>query len=238
MMTGAQFEIRIDHTPRTYRDRKDFAMEAASFLKSRNPQRCRSQRPKDWNGDRRRLQARLMSVTEAERNSYESSSDPFSYLVGSDRNLLDQWATLRRGWHRPKIPNGVTKSVASPRARNNDCDRGAYGSSRRRTNGIVDCRSVTGSSQAPLMALTMRRAGLSSGIDQDRADYTVYCGGWDVGRNYETRGGPDNLRWFWSLTVNGPMTRADRVATLEEAKAQFQKSWDAWKAWAKLEEAP
>ena len=30
----------------------------------------------------------------------------------------------------------------------------------------------------------------------------------------------------------GPMTR--RVATLE----QFQKSWDAWKAWAKLEEVP
>jgi hypothetical protein len=26
------------------------------------------------------------------------------------------------------------------------------------------------------------------------------------------------------------------VATLEEAKAQFQKSWDAWKAWAKLEQ--
>ena len=36
-MTGAQFEIRIDYTPRTYRDRKDFAMEAASFLKARNP---------------------------------------------------------------------------------------------------------------------------------------------------------------------------------------------------------
>jgi hypothetical protein len=27
-------------------------------------------------------------------------------------------------------------------------------------------------------------------------------------------------------------------ATLEVAKAQFQKSWDAWKAWAKMEEAP
>jgi len=25
---------------------------------------------------------------------------------------------------------------------------------------------------------------------------------------------------------------------LEEAKAQFQKSWDAWKAWAKLEGVP
>ena len=32
------------------------------------------------------------------------------------------------------------------------------------------------------------------------------------------------------------MTRSDRAATLEEAKGQFQKRWDAWKAWAKLEE--
>jgi hypothetical protein len=31
-MTGAQFEIRIDGTPRTYRDRKDYAMEAVRFL--------------------------------------------------------------------------------------------------------------------------------------------------------------------------------------------------------------
>jgi hypothetical protein len=37
-MTGAQFEIRIDGTPRTYRDRKDMAIEAAEFLKARNPQ--------------------------------------------------------------------------------------------------------------------------------------------------------------------------------------------------------
>jgi hypothetical protein len=40
------------------------------------------------------------------------------------------------------------------------------------------------------------------------------------------------------MTVNGPMTRSDRVATLDEAKAQFQKSWKAWKAWAKLEGRP
>jgi hypothetical protein len=32
------------------------------------------------------------------------------------------------------------------------------------------------------------------------------------------------------MTVNGPMTRSNRVTTFEEAKAQFQKSWDAWKA--------
>ena len=56
-----------------------------------------------------------------------------------------------------------------------------------------------------------------------------------MGGRPQTRGG-ESLRWFWSLTVNGPMTRSDRVATLEEAKARFQKSWGAWKAWAKLEE--
>ena len=38
-MTGAQFEIRIDGTPRSYRDRKDYAMEAARLIKSKNPQR-------------------------------------------------------------------------------------------------------------------------------------------------------------------------------------------------------
>ena len=86
------------------------------------------------------------------------------------------------------------------------------------------------------MPLKLRSSGLSSGIDKDRPDYTMYCGGWAIGRIYKTRWGPDSLRWFWSLTVNGPMTRSGRVPTLQEAKAQFQKSWDAWKAWAKLEE--
>ena len=52
------------------------------------------------------------------------------------------------------------------------------------------------------MPLTMRPTGLGAGIDKDRPDYTVYCGGWAVGRIYETRGGPDHLRWFWSLTVD------------------------------------
>jgi hypothetical protein len=34
---SAQFEISIDGFPRTYRDRKDLALESAQFLKSRNP---------------------------------------------------------------------------------------------------------------------------------------------------------------------------------------------------------
>jgi hypothetical protein len=85
------------------------------------------------------------------------------------------------------------------------------------------------------MPLKLRPTGLGSGIDKDRPDYTVVTGEWEVGRIYETRGGPDSLRWFWSMTGHGPMTRSGRVAALEEAKAQFQQSWDAWKAWAKLE---
>ena len=42
----------------------------------------------------------------------------------------------------------------------------------------------------------LRPSGLGSGIDKDRPDYTVYCGEWDVGHIYQTRGGPDSLRWL------------------------------------------
>ena len=41
----------------------------------------------------------------------------------------------------------------------------------------------------------------SSRIDKDRPDYIVCSGQWDIGRIYQTRGGPDSLRWFWSMTV-------------------------------------
>jgi hypothetical protein len=34
---GAQFEISIDGTPRTYRDLKPFAIEAAEYLKRKHP---------------------------------------------------------------------------------------------------------------------------------------------------------------------------------------------------------
>jgi hypothetical protein len=54
------------------------------------------------------------------------------------------------------------------------------------------------------MPLKLRPAGLGSGIDKDRPDYGVFTGEWDIGRIYQTRGGPDSLRWFWSIT---PMVR-------------------------------
>jgi hypothetical protein len=34
---GAQFEISIDGTPRTHRDRKQLAIEAAEYLKRKHP---------------------------------------------------------------------------------------------------------------------------------------------------------------------------------------------------------
>jgi hypothetical protein len=37
LVHNAQFEISIDGVPRSYRDRKDLALEGAKFLKTRNP---------------------------------------------------------------------------------------------------------------------------------------------------------------------------------------------------------
>ena len=66
---------------------------------------------------------------------------------------------------------------------------------------------------------------------------------WLIGRIYERNGFPDEVRFFWSLhgvvLTRPPSTNTDgAAATLEEAKAQFQKSWDAWMTWAGLKEVP
>jgi hypothetical protein len=90
------------------------------------------------------------------------------------------------------------------------------------------------------MPLKLRPSGLSSGIDKDRPDYTVFAGEWGIGRIYQTRGGPESLRWSWSLTVTGPMTRSDRVATLDQAKAHFRRAGTPGRrgrSWKKLSDA-
>ena len=56
-----------------------------------------------------------------------------------------------------------------------------------------------------------------------------------IGRIYETRTGPADLRWFWALyapSKPGTMRTDNRAATLDEAKAEFEASWKQWKAWA------
>ena len=89
------------------------------------------------------------------------------------------------------------------------------------------------------MPLKLRSTGLGSGIDKDRQDYTVYTGGWDIGRIYEVRGGPEHLRWFSALHFPSKpenLRTDNRVATLEAAKVEFEASWRQWLAWAKLGE--
>jgi hypothetical protein len=92
------------------------------------------------------------------------------------------------------------------------------------------------------MPLTMRPTGLSSPIDQHREDYTIFSGEWAVGRIYEERGGPQAMRWFWSLygwlAEDADMRTDGRAPTLDEAKAQLEAAWRQWLAWAKLTEMP
>ena len=61
-----------------------------------------------------------------------------------------------------------------------------------------------------------------------------------MGRIYEERGAPVNLRWFWSLhgIISKPLGHAHRRprTTLEDAKDQFEAAWRQWLAWAKLRE--
>jgi hypothetical protein len=92
------------------------------------------------------------------------------------------------------------------------------------------------------MALKLGPTGLGFGIDKDRQDFTIYSGGWAMGRVYEQRGRPDSMRWFWSLHgifgKPADMRADDHAATLDGAKAQFESIWRRRLAWAKLQEMP
>jgi hypothetical protein len=85
------------------------------------------------------------------------------------------------------------------------------------------------------MALKLRPTGLGSGIDKDRADYTVYCGGWDVGRIYETRRSQQSAQ----VLVAKRQRSNDALGSggdPRRGEGAVSESWDAWKAWAKPEE--
>ena len=120
-----------------------------------------------------------------------------------------------------------------------DLDPGAE-AARRELRGIAKYCRRAGAGVRNNMALKLGPTGLGFGIDKDRQDFTIYSGGWAMGRIYEQRGGPDSMRWFWSLhgIFGKPADmRADgHAATLDEAKAQFESIWRRWLAWAKLRE--
>jgi hypothetical protein len=93
------------------------------------------------------------------------------------------------------------------------------------------CRTETrrGCFVVDSMTLWLRRTGLASPADADRADYLVIEHDQVIGRIYEERYVPAEVRCFWSITEHvdpalGIVTNG-RVPSLEEAKAQFESSW-------------
>ena len=86
--------------------------------------------------------------------------------------------------------------------------------------------------------LSLRHTGLVP-PDPNRRDYVVIDDGREVGRLYEDRHTPPEVRWFWSIIVIGAhqagIKTSGRAATLEDAKAQFQGNYRRWLVWAKLE---
>jgi hypothetical protein len=49
------------------------------------------------------------------------------------------------------------------------------------------------------MRLTFRPTDLGSPIDNERKDYGVFSREWRIGRIYENRSDPEELRWFWAF---------------------------------------
>jgi hypothetical protein len=85
------------------------------------------------------------------------------------------------------------------------------------------------------MTLKLRPSGLGSGIDKTRPDFTVFTGGWDIGRIHMTRGGPES-----ALVLVADRERSDHAlgkgGDLGRGEGAVSKKWAAWKALAKLDE--
>ena len=90
------------------------------------------------------------------------------------------------------------------------------------------------------MPLVMRRTGLQSPVDRDVPDFVVLSGGLVVGRIYRIQAGPQQGRWFWSVSgihaEPAVMRISDRADTLDAAKAQLAENWRKWLSWARLKE--
>ena len=78
------------------------------------------------------------------------------------------------------------------------------------------------------MPLTMRPTRLGAGIDKDRQDFTIYSGDGRSAGSMRRAVVLIACAGSGSFTVTCPMTRSDRVSTLEEAKAQFETAWRQW----------
>jgi hypothetical protein len=49
------------------------------------------------------------------------------------------------------------------------------------------------------MPLRLQQTELGSPIHKDAVDFAVFSGDWAMGRIYQFHGGPEPMRWSWSL---------------------------------------
>ena len=77
--------------------------------------------------------------------------------------------------------------------------------------------------------LFLRPTRFSRPAYQDQLDYVVIEDGQIIGRMYEDRHVPADVRWFWSITEHVDpalgITTNGRVPSLDEAKARFRVGW-------------
>jgi hypothetical protein len=82
------------------------------------------------------------------------------------------------------------------------------------------------------MPLKMCPTGLGHGVYKDSVDCSVFSGEWEIGRIYERKGFPDDVRFFWSLhgvvLTRPPGIHTDGTAsTLEAAKGRVSGELEA-----------
>jgi hypothetical protein len=82
--------------------------------------------------------------------------------------------------------------------------------------------------------------GLGHGVYKNSID-SVFSGDWLIGRIYERKGFPNDVRFFWSLhgivLTRPPDINTDgHTPCLEAAKAEFKSNWLRWLEWSERAE--
>ncbi len=78
------------------------------------------------------------------------------------------------------------------------------------------------------MPLTMRPTGLGHGVYKDIIDYGVFGGEWGIGRIYERRGFPDDVRFYCADSDDPGQGFQLKAATIPIEGGQYCPSARSW----------